>query len=93
MVVPEYEICMEEPLVTASRRRRKETSCGARPGFVGEELRILEMWMGRPVRVAMVRRRVKDRWPVNRRYSGEEPDIVALCIRLPDLFVIVGIGV
>jgi hypothetical protein len=34
------------------------------------------------VRVAMVRRRVKDRWPVNRRNSGEEPDIVALCILL-----------
>lgn len=60
---------------------------------MGEELRILEMWMGRPVRVAMVRRRVKDRWPVNRRYSGEEPDIVALCILLRDPYEIVEIGI
>jgi hypothetical protein len=30
-------------LVTASRRRRKEISCGARPGFEGDEDRIWEM--------------------------------------------------
>lgn len=54
-----------------SRRRRKDTSCGARPtALVGEEERICEIWMGRPVRVERTRRCVKDWWVVNRKYSG-----------------------
>lgn len=62
---------MELPLVMASRSRRKDISCGARPGLVGDVLRILDMCTGRPVRVERVRRLVNDRWPVNRRNSGE----------------------
>lgn len=69
---------MELPLVTASRRRKKEISWGARPGFVGDELRILEMWIGRPVSVDRISRCVKDRCPVNRRNSGVEFDILLL---------------
>lgn len=37
--------------MTASRRRRKDISCDARPGCVGEDERIWEMCTGRPVRV------------------------------------------
>ncbi len=55
--------------MTASSSRRKDISCGARPGCVGEELRLLEMWMGRPVNVNYTRRCVKALWPVNRRNS------------------------
>lgn len=55
-VVPVYDIWREEPLVMASRRRRKEISCGARPGFVGDEDRIWEMCIGRPVSVERTRR-------------------------------------
>lgn len=51
---------MEEPLVMASRRRRKEISWGARPGEVGEEERIWEMWTGRPVSVERTRRCARD---------------------------------
>jgi hypothetical protein len=58
-VVPVYEIVIEEPLVIDSRRRRKEISCGASPGVV-EELRIWEMWRGRPVKVERIRRWVRD---------------------------------
>jgi len=46
--------------VILSRRRRKEISCGARPGFVGDEERIWEIWMGRPVSVERTRRWVRD---------------------------------
>ena len=56
--------------MTASRRRRKETSCEAKPGLVGEDDRILEMCTGRPVRVDKTRRWVKCLWPVKRRNSG-----------------------
>jgi hypothetical protein len=66
---------MTLPLVTASRRRRKETSWGARPGLVGEPLRILEMWTGRPVRVDRTRRWVKAWCPVKRKNSGLSPDM------------------
>lgn len=61
MVVPVYDICRREPFVMESRRRRKEISCGARPtALVGEEDRIWEMWMGRPVKVERTRRWVRD---------------------------------
>jgi hypothetical protein len=53
-----------------SRRRRKEISCGARPGCVGEEDRICEMWMGFPVSVERTRRCVRWLWVVKRRYWG-----------------------
>lgn len=42
-----------------SSRRRKDISCGARPGEVGEEERIWEMWMGFPVSVERTRRDVR----------------------------------
>lgn len=67
---------MEEPLVTASRRRRRDISWGARPGWVGEEERILEMCTGRPVRVERTRRWAKDLCPVKRRNSVPGPDIL-----------------
>lgn len=69
---------MELPLVTASSRRKKEISWGARPGFVGDVLRIFEMWIGLPVSVERIRRWVKDLCPVNRRNSGVEFDILLL---------------
>jgi hypothetical protein len=53
-----------------SRSRRKEISCGARPGLVGEEERIWEMWIGLPVSVERMRRVVRWWWVVKRRYSG-----------------------
>jgi len=74
-VVPVYDICMELPLVMASSRRRKETSWGARPGCVGDELRILEICTGRPVRVDRTSRWTKDLCPVKRRNSGKEVDM------------------
>lgn len=71
--------------MTASRRRRKETSWGASPGAVGDELRMPEMWTGLPVKVERMRRWVNDLWPVRRRYSGfgvdmaQIVDCTALC--------------
>lgn len=62
-----------------SRRRRKEISCGARPGEVGDEERIWEMWMGFPVRVERTRRVVRWWWVVKRRYSGAGAAIMNLC--------------
>ena len=53
-----------------SRRRRKETSWGARPGLDGEEDRICEIWIGFPVRVESTSRWVRDLWVVKRRNSG-----------------------
>jgi hypothetical protein len=53
-----------------SRSRRKEISCGASPGCVGDEERICEMWRGRPVKVESTRRCVRDLCVVNRRNSG-----------------------
>lgn len=61
-----------------SRRRRKETSWGARPGFVGEEDRICEMWTGFPVRVESTSRWVRDLWVVKRRNSGDGAAIMWL---------------
>lgn len=84
IVVPVYEICMELPLVTASRRRRKEISLGERPGFVGDELRILEMWTGRPVSVDRVSRCVNERCPVNRRNSGVESAMLSVVSVVPE---------
>lgn len=60
---------MWEPFVRASRRRRREISCGARPGDVVEEGRIWEIWMGVPVRV-LRRRRVRMLVWVLRRRGG-----------------------
>jgi hypothetical protein len=62
-----------------SRRRRKEISCGARPGFVGDEERIWETCMGRPVSVERTRRCARDLWAVKRRNSGVGVAIVVLC--------------
>lgn len=59
-----------------SRRRRKEISCAARPGLVGDEERIWEMWIGRPVRVERTRRWARDLWVVKRRNSGAGAAIV-----------------
>lgn len=53
-----------------SSRRRKDISCGARPGEVGEMERIWEIWRGFPVSVERTRRDVKCWWVVKRRYSG-----------------------
>lgn len=52
--------------MTASSRRRKETSWLARPGLVGEDGRICDILTGRPVSVERIRRCRKDLWPVNR---------------------------
>ena len=57
--VPVEESSMMLPFVTASSKRRKDTSCVARPGCVGDVARILEMRIGLPVRVESVRRSVK----------------------------------
>lgn len=76
--VPVYEICIVVPLVMLSRRRRKEISCGARPGFVGEEERMLEIATGRPVSVERTSRWARDLCDVKRRYSGAGAAIV-LC--------------
>ncbi len=62
----------------ASRRRRKEISCAARPGLVGEDERICEMWTGRPVRVERTRRCARELWPVKRRNSGADAVMVSL---------------
>lgn len=48
-----------EPLVMLSRSRRKEISCGRRPGEVEEE-RICEICIGRPVSVERTRRCARD---------------------------------
>ena len=61
-----------------SKRRRKDISWGARPGDVGEEERICEMWIGFPVRVERTRRVVRCWWVVKRRYSGAGVVIVVL---------------
>ena len=61
------EMSIWEPLVTASRRRRKEISCGARPGEDGELGRMEVIWMERPVRVERTRRVVMEDWVVKRR--------------------------
>lgn len=45
---------------------------------MGEEERICEMWMGRPVRVERMSRCVKDLWVVKRRNSGAGAAIVLL---------------
>ena len=63
---------MIEPLVMVSRRRRKETSWVARPGWVGDEERMFEMRMGRPVRVERIRRCVRYLCPVNRRIGEDD---------------------
>ena len=60
-----------------SRSRKKEISCGARPGLVGEEERICEMWIGLPVRVEKTRRWVRCLWVVKRRNSGGGAAIVS----------------
>ena len=57
---------MWEPFVTASRRRKKDISYGARPRFVGEEDRISDMRTARPVSVERSSRWAKNRWVVKR---------------------------
>ena len=57
-------------MVIESSSRKKEISCGARPGFVGEEERISEMWMGFPVSVERTSRCVRCLCVVKRRNSG-----------------------
>lgn len=81
-VVPVYDICMTEPLVMLSRRRRKDISCGARPGLVGEEERICEMWTGRPVKVERTSRCVRDLCVVNRRNSGAGAAILCCGVKV-----------
>ena len=61
----------------ASSSRRKETSCEARPGFVGDDDRIWDIRIARPVSVARTRRRVSARWVVNFRGGGEDVAILA----------------
>jgi hypothetical protein len=75
-VVPVYDICMTEPFVILSKRRRKEISCGVRPGFVVDEERIWEMWIGFPVSVERTRRWASDLWVVKRKNSGAGVAIV-----------------
>jgi hypothetical protein len=87
-VVPVYDICITEPFVTLSKRRRKEISCGARPGFVGDEERIWEIWMGLPVSVERTRRCVRDLWVVKRRNSGAG---VAIAICFGEVVKLLGI--
>lgn len=57
---------MADPFVTASSSRRKETSCGASPGFERERSRMLEMRMGLPVSVDSTSRVVRWAAPVKR---------------------------
>lgn len=56
----------------ASRRRRKETSWGARPGAECDEERICDMRTVRPVRVARTSRCARCLEPVNLRAGGPE---------------------
>jgi hypothetical protein len=67
---------MTEPFVILSKRRRKEISCGVRPGFVVDEERIWEMWIGFPVSVERTRRWASDLWVVKRKNSGAGVAIV-----------------
>ena len=53
------------PLETASSRRKNDTSCGARPGAVGDEALICEIRIVRPVSVANTRRCTRYFEPVN----------------------------
>jgi hypothetical protein len=69
---------MEEPFVTASRRRRKETSGGERPGCACDEERICDTRMGRPVRVERIRRVARCRWPVKRTSCGVSASAIAV---------------
>jgi hypothetical protein len=62
--------------VTVSRRRRREISKGARPGFVGEELRILETYIGLPVKVERTSRCARKRCPVKRTKTGFCDDMI-----------------
>lgn len=64
-VVPVYENSMCEPFVMDSRRRRKDTSCGARPGAVCEDALICDTRIGLPVRVAKTSRWTRYLDPVN----------------------------
>jgi hypothetical protein len=73
-----------------SRRRRKEISWGARPGLVGEEERIWEMWMGFPVKVERTRRWVRDLWVVKRRNSGAGAAIMLLsCLKKFEVAILI----
>ena len=67
IVVPVYENSMCEPFVMDSSRRRKDTSCGARPGDVCDDALICDIRMGLPVRVAKTRRWMRYFDPVNLR--------------------------
>lgn len=73
---------MWEPLVTASSIRRKETSEGERPGLVGLDGRICEMWIGRPRSVERTSRR-GSAWCEVKRSGGCDVLILAdyLCRR------------
>ena len=57
---------MADPFVTASSSRRKETSCGASPGFESECSRMLKMRTGLPVSVDRTSRVVRWGAPVKR---------------------------
>lgn len=71
---------MELPLVTASRRRRKETSWLASPGLVGDDGRICDILTGLPVSVERTRRCRRDLCPVKRNGGCAVVDICRKCI-------------
>lgn len=62
--VPVDDNSMILPFVTASSRRRKDTSCDAKPGCVGDVERIFDIRIGLPVRVESVSLSVKYLTPV-----------------------------
>ena len=66
---------MWEPLVRDSRRRRREISCGLRPGLVGLLGRMPDMWIERPRRVERTRREEREECVVRRR-GGRDVDIL-----------------
>jgi hypothetical protein len=67
--VPVYEICITLPFVMVSSKRKKDISCGRRPGVVEDE-RIWEICSGLPVSVERTSREVSDLWVVNLRNWG-----------------------
>ena len=61
---------MCEPFVMDSSRRRKETSCAARPGAVCDDALICDTRMGLPVKVAKTSCWMRYLEPLNLRRGG-----------------------
>ena len=49
-----YDISICDPFVIESSNRRNDISCPAKPGFVGDDDRICDMCIIRPVNVARI---------------------------------------